>query len=152
MAWCHQAPSHYLSQCWPSSMSPNGVTRPQWVSNQSMVSVSCAYLCRGPCWSCLAWPWRTEATAWWLLQTVCHPVHGTNSWRPGLAGPSSETSREWGEITPDKSLTLQVSMVRTDALGTRLSATTMVTPLGLVSQESYHARCISHYSQVQVFT
>ena len=31
MAWCRQAPSHYLSQCWPSSMSPYGVTRPQWV-------------------------------------------------------------------------------------------------------------------------
>ena len=32
MAWCHQATSHYLSQCWPLSMSPNGVTRPQWVN------------------------------------------------------------------------------------------------------------------------
>ena len=31
MAWCRQATSHYLSQCWPRSMSPNGVTRPQWV-------------------------------------------------------------------------------------------------------------------------
>ena len=31
MAWCHQATSHYLSQCWPSSMSPYGITRPQWV-------------------------------------------------------------------------------------------------------------------------
>ena len=31
MAWCHQATSHYLSQCWPSSLSPYGVTRPQWV-------------------------------------------------------------------------------------------------------------------------
>ena len=31
MAWCHQATSHYLSQCWPRSLSPNGVTRPQWV-------------------------------------------------------------------------------------------------------------------------
>ena len=31
MAWCHQATSHCLSQCWPKSMSPNGVTRPQWV-------------------------------------------------------------------------------------------------------------------------
>ena len=31
MAWCHQATSHYLSQCWPRSMSPYGVTRPQWV-------------------------------------------------------------------------------------------------------------------------
>ena len=31
MAWCHQATSHYLSQCWPRSMSPYGITRPQWV-------------------------------------------------------------------------------------------------------------------------
>ena len=32
MAWCRQATSHYLSQCWPTAMSPNGVTRPQWVN------------------------------------------------------------------------------------------------------------------------
>ena len=32
MAWCHQATSHYLSQCWPKSMSPYNVTRPQWVN------------------------------------------------------------------------------------------------------------------------
>ena len=32
MAWCRQATSHYLSQCWPCSMSPYGVTRPQWVN------------------------------------------------------------------------------------------------------------------------
>ena len=31
MAWCHQATSHYLRQCWPSFMSSYGVTRPQWV-------------------------------------------------------------------------------------------------------------------------
>ena len=30
-AWCRQATSHYLSQCWPRSMSPNGITRPHWV-------------------------------------------------------------------------------------------------------------------------
>ena len=31
MAWCRQAPSHYLNQCWLKSISPHGVTRPQWV-------------------------------------------------------------------------------------------------------------------------
>ena len=31
MAWCRQATSHYLSQCWPRSLSPYGVTRPQWI-------------------------------------------------------------------------------------------------------------------------
>ena len=33
MAWCHQATSHYLSQCWPKSLSPYGVIRPQWVNS-----------------------------------------------------------------------------------------------------------------------
>ena len=36
MAWCHQATSHYLSQCWPSSLSPYGITRPQWVKNMNL--------------------------------------------------------------------------------------------------------------------
>ena len=31
MAWCHQATSHYLSLCWPRSLSPYDVTRPQWI-------------------------------------------------------------------------------------------------------------------------
>ena len=31
MAWCRQATSHDLSQCWLSSLSPYGVIRPQWV-------------------------------------------------------------------------------------------------------------------------
>ena len=37
MAWCHQATSHYLSQCWPRSLSPYGVTRPQWVNTMTLV-------------------------------------------------------------------------------------------------------------------
>ena len=35
MACCRQATSHYLSQCWPSFLSPYGVTRPQWVNNST---------------------------------------------------------------------------------------------------------------------
>ena len=31
MAWCLQATSHCLKQCWPRSMSPYGGTRPWWV-------------------------------------------------------------------------------------------------------------------------
>ena len=33
MAWCHQATSHYLSQCWSRSLLPYGVTRPEWVNS-----------------------------------------------------------------------------------------------------------------------
>ena len=32
MAWCRQATSHYLNQCWPRSGSPYGITKPQWVN------------------------------------------------------------------------------------------------------------------------
>ena len=38
MAWCRQAPSHYLSQCWPRSLSPYDITRPQWVNWRRWVS------------------------------------------------------------------------------------------------------------------
>ena len=34
MAWCRKATSHYPSQCWPRSLSPHGVTRPQSVSSR----------------------------------------------------------------------------------------------------------------------
>ena len=33
IAWCRQATSHYLSQCWPISMLPYGITRPQWINS-----------------------------------------------------------------------------------------------------------------------
>ena len=32
MAWCRQATSQYLGQCWLSFLSPYGVARPQWVN------------------------------------------------------------------------------------------------------------------------
>ena len=34
MAWCRQATSHYLSQCWPRSVLPYGFTRAQWVNKR----------------------------------------------------------------------------------------------------------------------
>ena len=40
MAWCRQATSHYLSQFWPRFLSPNGVTRPQWVNNTRLCMFS----------------------------------------------------------------------------------------------------------------
>ena len=40
MAWCRQAISHYLNQCWPRFMSPYGVTKPQWVKVMPSVNLS----------------------------------------------------------------------------------------------------------------
>ena len=41
MAWCRQAASHYLSQCCPRSLSPYGVTRPQWVNSLFLSGSKC---------------------------------------------------------------------------------------------------------------
>ena len=38
MAWCHQATSHYLNQCWPRSLI-NGITRPQWLNHQHLICI-----------------------------------------------------------------------------------------------------------------
>ena len=32
MAWCRQATSQFLNQCWPRFLPPYSVTRPQWVN------------------------------------------------------------------------------------------------------------------------
>ena len=62
MAWCRQATSHYLSQCWPRSLSPYGVTGPQWVKVR-------------PCnWVLLflltLWRWSeiTRGALWWRAE------------------------------------------------------------------------------------
>ena len=50
MAWCRQATSHYLSQCWPRSLSPYDVTRPQWVKDSQQRNKLCqtVFLHRNP--------------------------------------------------------------------------------------------------------
>ena len=40
MAWCHQASSHYLRQCWFRSLLVYGVTTPIWVNLQELGPIS----------------------------------------------------------------------------------------------------------------
>ena len=44
MAWCHQATSHHVSQCWPRSMWPYGVTKPQCVEKAPINKAPWHYL------------------------------------------------------------------------------------------------------------
>ena len=37
MVWCCQAARYYLNQCWPSSKTPYGTTRPQWVKRSNSI-------------------------------------------------------------------------------------------------------------------
>ena len=50
MAWCRQATSHYLGLCWPKSLSPYGVTRPQRVLKR--VSELLPATCWSDTWLC----------------------------------------------------------------------------------------------------
>ena len=50
MAWCRQATSHYLNQCWPRSPTPYGVTRPQWVDTLSAIERSLDLLLLSSYW------------------------------------------------------------------------------------------------------
>ena len=78
MAWCPQTGSHYLSRCWPRSILPYGIIRPQW-ANPSHVELSektqCTpysiwkHLC---CWNSCQRKTRTSITqrsqhcgCWW---------------------------------------------------------------------------------------
>ena len=54
MAWCRQATSHYMSQCWPRSLSPYGVIRPQWVKNPVIPTMPASYPC------IMVWPSDTR--------------------------------------------------------------------------------------------
>ena len=57
MACCRQATSHYLSQCWPRSLSTYGVTRPQWVDLVTM-----RFFCKPVSWEML----KTSVTQLYL--------------------------------------------------------------------------------------
>ena len=69
MAWCHQATSHHPHQCWPRSMLPCGVSRPQWVNS---------YLCHtfAICsivlyWIVLLWDLFVYEIFLWLSTCFC---------------------------------------------------------------------------------
>ena len=74
--WCH-----YLSQCWPRSLSSYGVTRPQWVNTFKSTLIICFELTDGmldilyvdilPTFSAIYHIKRIKKNIWrWCLQTL----------------------------------------------------------------------------------
>ena len=61
MAWCRQASSHYLSQCWPRFMSPYGVTRPQWVNSSPAIEA-------------LKVKWATSSATWTYRKYIAYDI------------------------------------------------------------------------------
>ena len=50
MAWCRQATSHYLNQCWPRSLLPYGVAMPQWAKVNSLQLIQIMKTCKFHRW------------------------------------------------------------------------------------------------------
>ena len=90
MAWCRQATNHYLSQCWLNSLSPYGITRPQWVHPWltyirvmpfGHTDLEMEYSGFGVSISCLLMPWLLKLPehqqAWYWLcrwyKMYCYP-------------------------------------------------------------------------------
>ena len=111
MAWCRQATSHYLSQCWPRSLSPYGVTRPQWFNfddpctdaimcqNQTGIGLMLAAFQPGSEYimACLlrSWDWGVFLASWkinirdallmkrrhWFHTWWCHDMEILSLWK-----------------------------------------------------------------------
>ena len=70
MAWCRQATSHYMNQCWPRSVSPYGFTRPQWFTvitwhyQWQLTSILCSSMWIG--YFSGKWFVILYRTPWWL--------------------------------------------------------------------------------------
>ena len=74
MAWCHQATSNYLNQCWPGFMIPYCITKGQWVKrlktlghNWVLVNIVFIDVWCQKIFSC-------DQAALWMVQSVCPSV------------------------------------------------------------------------------
>ena len=100
MTWCRQATSHYLSQCWPSSLSPYGITRLQWVNGVICHSPSCSLfsnLYLQFSWF-KYWRWsfsgknKWQMIPWsiWIIQHKFYNIYEHRSWKHALSESKSE--------------------------------------------------------------
>ena len=109
MAWCCQATSHYLNQCWLRYLTPYGVTRPQWVKESisfkfsrlrdAYVTVYCAIIGLGYVDGLVQDHSNSSAAAMKLLQSCAKP---STSWC--LFGENNFVSNRFGCITISKGL------------------------------------------------
>ena len=83
MAWCRQATSHCLSQCWPRSLLLYGVTRPQWVNMISYISFGAFFDLR------LNKRLNKQSWGWWF-ETLSHPLWHHSNEQPSLSSGAIE--------------------------------------------------------------
>ena len=118
MAWCHQATSHYLSQCWPRSVSPYGIIGPQWVDHQQCYSMTDCWfqthqaeweqqttrsISTSDCGNGVSF-WikninRPPSDQWWPFLhssvTIVLPTNNAGNWPLGLQYQTSKQQTRW---------------------------------------------------------
>ena len=116
IAWCLQAPSHYLIQCWLGSMSQYGITRPQWVKLTWFSYNACYYLVNSnQDWRC--W-WLSENGMW--LKCISNGViclcakninarDGQKQYRCSALVDKSRLGRWWGTSLPYSRVPSQIA-------------------------------------------
>ena len=126
MAWCCQATSHYLSPCWPRSLSPYGVTKPECVNSivNSMVH---------------------QFHLFWLLRKCgisSHYMRNSSAWNPDMRSGKQNCNR-----SSTKHRLLHVcSWMRNQESGRKLSPRKIVKlntfELNLIPSLGYYGSCI----------
>ena len=84
---CRQATSHSMSQCWPRSMLPYAITRPQWDKKlinicHSSIQLSCSDTCQILMWFAefhilfcnIRYIQMQKLTVWWSLRQWHHAL------------------------------------------------------------------------------
>ena len=88
MAWCRQATSHFLSQCWPRSTSPYSIARSLWIDPLSLLAICFCYfnniMC--PVWSHLLSNGQTTLIFTHLFAQWSSKQAMFNSLAPGRCG------------------------------------------------------------------
>ena len=73
MAWCREATSLYLSPCWPRSMIPCDVTRPQWVKmvDWSIIKITTPNSIAQPHWMGIRQHPESQKVYGWMVEERC---------------------------------------------------------------------------------
>ena len=104
MAWCHQATSHYLNQCWPRSLLPYGFTRPQWVTSiifKLIIEISRRRICYGITLRSVPLNLINKKSTLVQVMALCHqaPSHYLNQCWPRSPMPYDVGRPQWVKIT-----------------------------------------------------
>ena len=135
MAWCRQATSHYLKQCWLRSMSPYGVTGPQWANfnNMSVGKISMPYNIL------LQYTDFPKMSSCWLQM----------SWDQIDARPSATTVHASFYFPPTIVIMMVADVLAPNWCQAICSHHVDIT-LTIMTHESYYTTYILHYSQIMM--